>query len=40
MKVVELRGMARQIAGFPIQGRDVARASREELLAAFRTLGG
>lgn len=40
MKVVELRGMARQIAGFPIQGRDVARASRDELLAAFRTLGG
>jgi microcompartment protein CcmL/EutN len=39
MKVVELRGMARQIAGFPIRGRDVARASREELLAAFRTLG-
>ena len=39
MKVVELRGMARLIAGFPIRGRDVARASREELLAAFRTLG-
>jgi hypothetical protein len=39
MKVVELRGLARQIAGFPIRGRDVARASREELLAAFRTLG-
>jgi len=39
MKVVELRGLARQITGFPIRGRDVARASREELLAAFRTLG-
>src|SRR5687767_12781730 len=38
MKVVELRGLARQIDGFPIRGRDVARASREELLAAFRTL--
>jgi microcompartment protein CcmL/EutN len=40
MKVVELRGLARQIDAFPIRGRDVARASREELLAAFRTLGG
>ena len=39
MKVVDLRGLARQIDGFPIRGRDVARASREELLAAFRTLG-
>ncbi len=39
MKVVELRGMARQIDAFPIRGRDVARASREDLLAAFRTLG-
>ena len=38
-KVVELRAMARQIPGFPIRGRDVARASRDELLAAFRTLG-
>jgi len=37
MKVVELRGLARQIAGFPIQGRDIARAGRDELLAAFRT---
>jgi ethanolamine utilization protein EutM len=40
MKVVELRGVARTIPGFPIRGRDVARASRDELLAAFRTLGG
>ena len=39
MKVVELRGLARGIDAFPIRGRDVARASREELLAAFRTLG-
>jgi ethanolamine utilization protein EutM len=38
MKVVELRGIARQVPGFPIRGRDVARASRDELLAAFRTL--
>ena len=39
MKVVDLRGLARQVEGFPIRGRDVARASREELLAAFRALG-
>jgi hypothetical protein len=39
MKVVELRGIARQIPGFPIRGRDVARAGRDELLAAFRALG-
>ena len=39
MKVIELRGLARRVEAFPIRGRDVARASREELLAAFRTLG-
>ncbi len=39
MKVIELRAIARQIPGFPIRGRDVARAGRDELLAAFRTLG-
>jgi microcompartment protein CcmL/EutN len=39
MKVVQLRGIARQIPGFPIRGRDVARAGRDELLAAFRALG-
>ncbi|MGQ0767527.1 MAG: BMC domain-containing protein [Gemmatimonadota bacterium] len=37
MKVVELRSLARRIAAFPIKGRDVARAGRDELLAAFRT---
>ena len=37
-KVVDLRSMARRIADFPIKGRDVARAGREELLAAFRSL--
>ena len=37
-KVVDLRAMARRIPNFPIKGRDVARAGREELLAAFRTL--
>ena len=37
-KVVELRDMARHVDNFPLKGRDVARASREELLAAFRSL--
>lgn len=37
-RVVELRAMARRISDFPIRGREVARAGREELLAAFRTL--
>ena len=37
-RVVELRDMARHIENFPLKGRDVARASREELLAAFRSL--
>ena len=30
--------MARHVPNFPLKGRDVARASREELLAAFRSL--
>lgn len=38
MKVVELRGIARRVAAFPLKGRDVARAGRDELLAAFRSL--
>jgi ethanolamine utilization protein EutM len=37
-KVVDLRDMARRVPNFPLKGRDVARASREELLAAFRSL--
>jgi ethanolamine utilization protein EutM len=37
-KVVDLRAMARRIENFPIKGRDIARAGREELLAAFRSL--
>ena len=37
-KVVELRTMARSIEEFPIKGRDIARAGRDELLAAFRSL--
>ena len=39
-KVVDLRTMARRIANFPIKGRDIARAGRDELLAAFRSLSG
>jgi microcompartment protein CcmL/EutN len=38
-KVVDLRALARTIPDFPIKGRDVARAGRDELLAAFRSLG-
>ncbi|MBL8983459.1 MAG: BMC domain-containing protein [Gemmatimonadetes bacterium] len=38
MKVVELRTLARRVATFPLKGRDVARAGRDELLAAFRSL--
>ncbi len=38
LKVVELRSLARRVDNFPIKGRDVARAGRDELLAAFRAL--
>jgi ethanolamine utilization protein EutM len=40
LKVVELRAIARGLPNFPIKGRDVARAGRDELLAAFSTLNG
>lgn len=39
-KVVDLRSLARKIPDFPIKGRDIARAGRDELLAAFRSLSG
>jgi ethanolamine utilization protein EutM len=39
-KVIDLRAMARRLPDFPIKGRDVARAGRDELLAAFRSLNG
>lgn len=39
MKVVELRKAARKIKGFPIKGRTLARAGRDEILAAFRAMG-
>ena len=40
MKVVELRTLARRMTTFPLKGRDVARAGRDELLSAFRSLKG
>ena len=39
MKVVELRHRARQIPDFPLKGRELSRANRDELLALFRRLG-
>ena len=38
MKVVDLRRMARRVKDFPLKGRQLARASREEILAGFRAL--
>ncbi len=39
MRVVELRKAARRVREFPIKGRELARANREEILDGFRTLG-
>ncbi len=39
MKVVELRRAARRVPGFPIKGRGLARANRDEILDGFRNLG-
>ena len=39
MKVVELRRAARRTPDFPITGRALARAGREEILEGFRSLG-
>jgi ethanolamine utilization protein EutM len=39
MKVVDLRHMARQIETFPLKGRELSMATRDELLAHFRALG-
>ncbi len=39
MRVVELRRTARRVPDFPIKGRELARASREDILEGFRTLG-
>jgi hypothetical protein len=37
--VVELRQLARRVPDFPLKGRELARANRDELLAGFRALG-
>lgn len=39
MTVHELRTLARDLPDFPLQGRDIARARKSELLKAFRQLG-
>ena len=39
MKVVDLRHRARQTPDFPLKGRELSRANREELLARFQRLG-
>jgi len=39
LKVVELRRAARRVPKFPIKGRNLARAGREEILAGFRQIG-
>lgn len=38
MTVKELRDLAREVPDFPLQGRDIARARKEELIAAFRSV--
>lgn len=39
MKVVDLRHRARLTPDFPLKGRELSRANREDLLALFRRLG-
>lgn len=39
MKVVDLRHMARQLENFPLKGRELSMAGRDELLAHFKALG-
>ena len=39
MKVVDLRHKARQMDNFPLKGRELSIATRDELLAHFRALG-
>jgi ethanolamine utilization protein EutM len=39
MKVVDLRYMARQMENFPLKGRELSIATRDELLAHFKALG-
>ncbi|MSR07370.1 MAG: BMC domain-containing protein [Gemmatimonadetes bacterium] len=39
LKVVELRRAARQVPNFPLKGRTLAKAGRDEILAGFRQIG-
>jgi microcompartment protein CcmL/EutN len=39
MPVRELRRLARETPGFPLHGREISKANKEELLTHFRTLG-
>ncbi len=39
LKVVELRRAARRVPGFPLKGRTLAKAGRDEILAGFRQAG-
>ncbi len=39
MKVVELRRAARRVSKFPLKGRTLAKANRDEILQGFRELG-
>ena len=39
MKVVELRRAARRVPTFPLKGRTLAKAGRDEILAGFRQIG-
>jgi ethanolamine utilization protein EutM len=39
LKVVDLRRAARRVPKFPLKGRNLAKAGREELLAGFRQIG-
>ena len=39
MKVVDLRHHARLVPDFPLKGRELSRANRDELLVLFRRLG-
>ena len=39
MKVVDLRHKARQLETFPLKGRELSIATRDELLAHFKALG-
>ena len=39
LKVVELRRVARRVPNFPLKGRNLAKAGRDELLSGFRQIG-